>query len=599
MLRPLLVFVCFCLLGDFAALAQQTVLTEVRKLHPKEVRVSGFRLDRQQAVTIEATGLFEKSASQDLMIAGAWILNSDNRQVVWSLSESSDSNGALREFQGTIELPRGTYEVYYATYPHFFRHSREHCEDCNDWQQESSVHRGERHGSDWSFRSFISRLSSFDWEDDLSHRYRDLYRHFTLVVRGDGESLDSAAIEKAHKQYRGRAAIAMPVRYDDRYETQAFRVKRPAELRIYAIGEASRSGTYDYGFILNTETLEKAWELTYERSEFAGGAPKNRIQDEVISLAPGNYVAIYVSDDSHSPWRWNAAPPYDPFFFGLTIFPGQNTSTNDFELTDYQGLDLSPAIIDFTRLREKEFRSQGFSLKRDMDLRILALGEGEHEEMFDYGWIIDAASHQKVWEMDYSKTRHAGGGRKNRQVDSVIRFKKGSYLAHFVTDGSHSYRDWNTSPPFLPELWGMAILPADGNLRLSDIGDFSEEEDPSLLTRIVRVRDNDVIRKAFSLGRDSKVRIYALGEGRSGEMFDYGWIEQAKTGRVVWDMSYRKTERAGGARKNRLSNEIVFLEKGDYVLYYESDDSHSFNDWNDRPPHDPANWGITVSMVDE
>ena len=76
------------------------------------------------------------------------------------------------------------------------------------------------------------------------------------------------------------------------------------------------------------------------------------------------------------------------------------------------------------------------------------------------------------------------------------------------------------------------------------------------------------------------MRIYALGEGSEGDMNDYGWIEDAKTGRIVWEMGYRMTDHAGGARKNRMFNGTILLQAGDYNVYYESDDSHAFNDWN-------------------
>jgi len=77
-------------------------------------------------------------------------------------------------------------------------------------------------------------------------------------------------------------------------------------------------------------------------------------------------------------------------------------------------------------------------------------------------------------------------------------------------------------------------------------------------------------------------------------MYDYGWIENASTGTVVWEMTYSMTFHAGGGRKNRSVNTTLLLEKGDYLLRYRSDDSHSYNDWNVEPPDDPEYWGITL-----
>jgi hypothetical protein len=76
-------------------------------------------------------------------------------------------------------------------------------------------------------------------------------------------------------------------------------------------------------------------------------------------------------------------------------------------------------------------------------------------------------------------------------------------------------------------------------------------------------------------------------------MFDYGWIEDSG-GRTVWQMKYDATEPAGGADKNRMFEGVITLPAGAYVLRYASDGSHSHADWNDDPPDDPDDWGITV-----
>ena len=78
------------------------------------------------------------------------------------------------------------------------------------------------------------------------------------------------------------------------------------------------------------------------------------------------------------------------------------------------------------------------------------------------------------------------------------------------------------------------------------------------------------------------------------EMYDYGWIEETESGKTVWEMTYRMTEHAGGARKNRMESTTLTLKPGEYELHYETDGSHSFGEWNDDPPEDRTHWGITV-----
>lgn len=113
------------------------------------------------------------------------------------------------------------------------------------------------------------------------------------------------------------------------------------------------------------------------------------------------------------------------------------------------------------------------------------------------------------------------------------------------------------------------------------------------LAQIVGVADNADETVEFSLPRPQNVRVFAIGEGQGGEMFDYGWIESAETGKVVWQMKAQETAPAGGAGKNRQSDVVVALPAGRYRLRYKSDDSHSFDRWNSLPP-DINFWGIAL-----
>ena len=256
-------------------------------------------------------------------------------------------------------------------------------------------------------------------------------------------------------------------------------------------------------------------------------------------------------------------------------------------------------VINFNKVRDNDYFAKGFTLKKPLTLHIFALGEGRNGEMFDYGWIVDSKTHERVWEMDYYETEHAGGARKNRSFDGTITLQAGSYVAYYVSDGSHSYRRWNSGRPYYENKWGMQISVLDDNFQEGDVAEYKEENDKSILVNINKVGDYDKARARFKLEKDQKVHIYAIGEGNYNEMYDYAWIENRNTGRVVWEMTYRKTERAGGAKKNRLFDGDIVLEAGEYEVFYQSDDSHSFGDWNDSPPKDPMHWGITIKSVEE
>ena len=113
-----------------------------------------------------------------------------------------------------------------------------------------------------------------------------------------------------------------------------------------------------------------------------------------------------------------------------------------------------------------------------------------------------------------------------------------------------------------------------------------------VIAQIVQVLDNEDKSVAFNLASSQDVRIFAIGEGQPGEMFDYGWIEDDKGSRV-WEMQEPRTIRAGGAGKNRQVDVVITLPAGNYKLRYKSDDSHSFDHWNSLPP-DINFWGIAV-----
>jgi CubicO group peptidase (beta-lactamase class C family) len=114
-----------------------------------------------------------------------------------------------------------------------------------------------------------------------------------------------------------------------------------------------------------------------------------------------------------------------------------------------------------------------------------------------------------------------------------------------------------------------------------------------VIAQIVQVLDNEDKTVTFSVKDSQEVRVFAIGEGQGGQMFDYGWIENADNGSVVWRMEEPRTTHAGGAGKNRKVDQVITLPAGNYKLRYKSDDSHAFDHWNSLPP-DINFWGIAI-----
>lgn len=115
------------------------------------------------------------------------------------------------------------------------------------------------------------------------------------------------------------------------------------------------------------------------------------------------------------------------------------------------------------------------------------------------------------------------------------------------------------------------------------------------VAQIVNVADEADKTVEFSLAQEKQIRVFAAGEGEIGEMYDYGWIENAETGKIVWEMKQAETTHAGGAPKNRKVDTVITLPAGKYRLRYKSDDSHSFDNWNALPPEINF-WGIALYL---
>lgn len=550
-----------------SAPAQETFLLEISDLTPHELVTRGFVLNGAQDVRIQAVGAerpsrgirdwFERDAWDRAWAGNAWILDARTRDVVWELRRAdTEKDDDLRLYDGEVRLPAGEYIVHYASYS------------------------GQPRWGNWSG-------SELRYDDD--GRSED----FRIIVNGQGRALHAASRE-ARDAFTRSAFVSFSGLGPDARRSLGFEIQQTTEVEIYAIGEITGAGAYDYAWLIDTESRRPVWKMEERGTRHAGGADKNRMVREVLTLAPGRYAAVAVTDDSHHSGDWNAPPPFDPGFWGLTIRAREPAAVSAIRTFAYSLRDPDAALVSLTGLSDDRMESQGFGLNRRTDLRVYALGEATGGRMHDYGWIIDASTRRTVWQMEYEDTEHAGGAQKNRMVDEVITLEPGDYLVYYTTDDSHSASDWNAAPPLDREAWGITLSGADGALDRDALRPFDPAEDPSFIAQIIGVRDSQRRREPFNLAETTQVRIYALGEGDDDHMYDFAWIEDAETGRIVWEMTHRMTEHAGGARKNRMYDGTIVLAAGDYVLHYQSDGSHSFGDWNADPPADPHAYGVTL-----
>jgi len=559
------------------AAAQSAALVDLDDFGPRQVKSQSFALASPQDLQIEATGaelsgkngwaasMGEKNGKPVPPWSGnAWILDLQSRKVVWELSEAQTTSGSrgLREFKGTLRLPAGSYTAYYGSFP-----------DGEYWSDDNAKHKADR---------------KWHWFGD------DPVESFKLVVHGQGKALSAAETDQLRAFNSALTVVSLRGRFHEQFEEAGFAITKPTEVQISAEGEAREDGEFDLGWIVNADTHAPVWRFSWRDSQPAGGAPKNRRVTKSLVLPAGRYAAFYATDDSHDPSEWNAQPPADPEAWGLTVTVNDRDARAAVNTFPYEHVPQNATIVALTGIGNDAIKKQGFTLTRPTEIRIYALGEGRNGRMFDYGWITSADSRKRVWTMEYDATEAAGGDRKNRIVDTTLHLDKGNYVVHYLSDDSHSAQEWNATAPPDGRRWGITVLAANGAVDRTAVVPYDEKRDPAIVAELTGIRDDEQVRKTFSLERDTDVRIYALGEGSGEDMVDFGWIEDAKSGRRVWEMTYPVTEHAGGAKKNRRFDGVIRLPAGDYVLRYETDGSHSFGDWNAAPPDDPEAWGITV-----
>ncbi|MEO9483094.1 MAG: hypothetical protein ABJG47_06590 [Ekhidna sp.] len=537
-----------------------------------EVSAVAFNLPNDATVKIEGIGA---ALDHDWQIAVyyGWIVDSETQKVVWHLFDFMDDNDVEVDgefdFADKVNLSKGHYELYYASgKTNYDRYNNNHA---------------------WSVNSFDDVVKKV-----FNSRSNRKFRHSVAeeaFIRVSSQSLSRTNIYDLIDEKIEGSIFSFTRTEDDDSMKKGFSLKADTDLKIYSIGEGDRDESYDYLVIYDAASREPVFEMNYRDAEFAGGAKKNILIDEVISFKKGDYIAQYVSDDSHSFEKWNALPPDNPFFWGATAWPASPEDAKN--VIPFREPKIATPILDLIKVRDDELVSRGLSVKADMDVRVICLGEG-NDDLVDYGWIVNANTREKVWEMKEYKTEHAGGAEKNRRVSEIISLEKGEYIVYYSTDGSHSYEEWNSTPPREASQWGITLL-ATNEADFSKVETFDPRDfvSKNTIAEILMVGDDERISETFSLNQTTRVRIIALGEGDNDDMYDYAYLRD-EDGQRIWKMEYRDSDHAGGARKNRYVSETLTLEKGEYRLTYRSDGSHSYKRWNSSPPSDQEMWGVSI-----
>jgi hypothetical protein len=583
----ILTLLCVC-----GAPGEERQIASLRNFCGAELKSAGIELHEPATIHIKALGGGGDKGwtyKSDQLFAYAWIINATTRECVWKMSPGNSSrSGDDLAFDGTLDLAPGSYEVYFTAYAFAYHTAFSHFNVNIDHRNKDLFGESEKK------RNFFSWFK--DWfSDDIGKSWQKRCQAWGVDLLVDASVARQMGAFEPPKRSPD-IVLQITGAGDNAYVRKGFTLSAPTTIAVYALGEKGGEWS-DYAWIQETLSNDRVWEMR-EDAQYAGGAVKNQKALSTLTLDPGDYTLTYVSDGSHSEADWNQEPPDDPLFWGVTLSIPDGKERKNFK--EHPVEDFKNIIVQIIRVGDDEFRSEGFTLKQDARVRIYAIGErsSERRQMADYAAILDAKTRAKVWTMDVDRTVPAGGASKNRLIDETIPLPRGSYLVTYQSDDSHAYNDWNSDPPYDQEHYGVTVMGAGEKFAAGVVGKYVEERDRSIVAQLVRMGNDEDRSERFELAKPSRLRIYAIGEGQNREMYDYGWIEDAKTGNVVWEMTYAMTFHAGGGRKNRSVNTSILLDKGEYRVHWVSDDSHSFGDWNVEPPEDQQYWGITLYRED-
>jgi hypothetical protein len=576
------------------ASAGEKAVVSLREFCSTELRDVGIEVQRPVTVHLRALGGggdYGWTYKSDKMFAYGWIINAETRELVWRM----DAKNSFRvdndlAFDGTLTLQPGKYEVYFTAWGYIYHTTFSHIQTNIDRRRTPLFPPPPKK------EGFFSWFSGW-WSDDLVKEWESRCAKWGIDLLVDDEAAGSMRTFSPPLELSNVVLKAIGSN-EESCIRKGFALSAPTMVTVYALGEGVKGQPQvDVAWIVDARDRRRVWEMSHN-TEWAGGAKKNRKFAGTVDLDAGEYVLYYSTDDSHGPQDWNDEPPYDPLNWGVTLAIENEEERKNFKATVYN--EDENIIISLIKVRDNEYRTAGFVLKRDCEVRVYAIGEKSNspKQMADQGYIIDARTRARVWSMDLDRTLPAGGASKNRYIDEVITLPKGKYLAVYSTDDSHAYNAWNAEPPCDKERYGMTIMGVGKNFNPSIVGTYVEEKDESVIAQIIRPGNDEDRSVKFRLEKTTRVRVYAIGEGQNREMFDYGWIEDARNGNIVWEMTYAMTFHAGGGRKNRVVMTTLLLDRGEYRLRWRSDDSHSFNDWNVDPPDDQQFWGVTLYRDD-
>jgi len=281
------------------------------------------------------------------------------------------------------------------------------------------------------------------------------------------------------------------------------------------------------------------------------------------------------------------------------------------------------ALVSFgTSLGPNELHHEAFEVDQTARLAVHAVGSFEGEDALAvYGWIIDRADGNVVWQMLPENAEAERGTLAT--VDDTLAFEPAVYDAWFTSYGDPLMPDEDNRDGFFDRL-GSIVSP-DGRIwhgdaerwrfRLSyaepmtaDVvhvlhgsdgrPDKNISEPDGLVWTSGPARNRDDHSYVFEVSDVVELRLQGTGELLDGELVDGAQIRRVLDDEVVWDMAASPMSWAGGSIKNQQVDTTITVPRGFYQATFKTDQSHAYDNWTGNPPLNPVLWGFTMTVAD-
>ena len=382
--------------------------------------------------------------------------------------------------------------------------------------------------------------------------------------------------------------------------SESFELGAPGMVRISATGafETDESGAplAVYGWIVNASTGAPAWIMEDFRVEREGVLA---VATDSLVLPAGRYDAWFTTLGPTPNSRGQAAflglkphwTSYESRFF-MTLSANENVPVR--VVKNATDTDATSAFWATGPVPNRKDFSVMVRVIEEAAFKVHAEGE-VCSATCDQARIVKLGTEEVLWELDMEHSEAAGGWEANRKFDGTVTLEPGVYRMEFDANRSHGWNGWSANPPLDPRAWGLTVgVPERGSMTF-----FDPWRDDAPILSMVDVESAESRRVQFEVSQPVRVLVDATGEiSTGGTLYDFGQIVREDSGERVWRMSWDASEPAGGSETNRRETAVLDLSPGSYAAYYETDDSHAFNDWRRNSPTHADRWGLAMFLLE-